>query len=140
MIFVFISGVEPQISWFLVPLYIAELFIFALALGFFLSALFVKYRDASYVWEIGLQAGFYATPILYPLSIVAGKYQKFIMLNPVAQIVQDSRWALVSHDTLTSWKVLDGLLILIPFILIVVSVAVAIRYFKKESKYFAERI
>jgi ABC-2 type transport system permease protein len=121
-------------------LYIVELFALAMALGFFLSALFVKYRDASYVWEIGMQAGFYATPILYPLTIVAEKYQPYLMLNPVAQIIQDSRWALVSHETLSSWKVLDMPVLLIPFAIILFIVFIAVRYFKKESHYFAERI
>ena len=139
-IFVFVAGVDIKASWALLPLYIVELFVLAMSLGFFLSALFVKYRDASYVWEIGLQAGFYATPILYPLSIVAEKYQSYLMLNPVAQVIQDSRWALVSHETLTSWKVLDMPMLLIPFVIIVFIVFIAVRYFKKESHYFAERI
>jgi ABC-2 type transport system permease protein len=134
------SGLRPMESWVLLPLFILELFILAIALGFLLSAVFVRYRDASYVWEVALQAGFYATPILYPLTIVAEKYQPYLMLNPMAQIVQDSRWAFVSNQTLTSWKVLDLPLLLVPFIIIVILVLLAVRYFRKESKYFAERI
>jgi ABC-2 type transport system permease protein len=127
-------------TWLLLPLFIAELLILAMALAFFLSALFVKYRDAAYIWEVLLQAAFYATPILYPLTIVAEKYQKFIMLNPVAQIIQDSRWAFVSHDTLSSWHVLSMPLLLMPFGIIIFMVLIANRYFKKEAYYFAERI
>jgi ABC-2 type transport system permease protein len=140
LVIAFLNGLRPMESWLLVPIFILELFIFAIALGFFLSALFVKFRDASYVWEVLLQAGFYATPILYPISIVAEKYQRLLMLNPMAQIVQDSRWAFVSHQTLSSWKVLDIPLLLIPFLFIGFMVVVSTIYFKKESKYFAERI
>jgi ABC-2 type transport system permease protein len=140
LVIAFLNGLRPMESWLLVPIFILELFIFAIALGFFLSALFVKFRDASYVWEVLLQAGFYATPILYPISIVAEKYQRLLMLNPMAQIVQDSRWAFVSHQTLSSWKVLDIPLMLVPFLFISFMVVVSTIYFKKESKYFAERI
>jgi ABC-2 type transport system permease protein len=135
-----INGVRPMESWLLLPIIILELFIFALALGFFLSAVFVKYRDATYVWEVLLQAGFYATPILYPISIVAAKFQPYLMLNPLAQIIQDSRWAFVSHDTLSSWKLLSLPYLLVPFLIIIGFVFLAIKYFKSQSKYFAENI
>jgi ABC-2 type transport system permease protein len=139
-IFAFIDGVDIMKTWLLLPLFIIELLVVAMALAFFLSALFVKYRDAAYIWEVLLQAAFYATPILYPLTIVAEKYQKFIMLNPVAQIIQDTRWAFVSHDTLSSWQVLSMPLLLVPFGIIIFMVLIANRYFKKEAYYFAERI
>lgn len=139
-VFAILDGVSLMKSWVLLPFLVIELFIFAMALGFFLSALFVKYRDASYIWEVLLQAGFYATPILYPLSRVAEKYQSIILLNPVAQIIQDSRWSFISHETITPIDRLDGFLVMIPFIIILVAILAAIRYFKKESHYFAERI
>lgn len=139
-IIAFFSGVTIMKSWLLLPFLLIELFILAMALGFFLSALFVKYRDTLYVWEVLLQAGFYATPILYPLSIVAKKFQPILMLNPMAQIIQDSRWAFISHETLSSWKVLSMPYLLIPFLIIIILVFVALKYFKSQSKYFAENI
>jgi len=140
IIFAAINNVDIMKTWLLLPLFIAELLIFAMALAFFLSALFVKYRDAGYIWEVLLQAAFYATPILYPLTIVAEKYQKIIMLNPVAQVIQDARWAFVSHDTLSSWQVLSPPVLFVPFGLVLLAVFIANRYFKKEAYYFAERI
>lgn len=139
-VFALANGVDPMKSWLLMPLLIIELFVLAISLGFILSAMFVKYRDVSYVWEVVLQAGFYATPILYPLSILAIKYQKLLMLNPMAQIIQDARWALVSHQTITGWQILRLRFAIIPIILILIFVAIAIPYFKKQSKYFAENI
>ena len=135
-----LNGVRPMTSWLIFPLLILELFILAMALGFFLSALFVKYRDTSYIWEVLLQAGFYATPILYPISIVAAKFQPYLMLNPMAQIIQDSRWAFVSNETLSSWKILSMPDLLIPFLIIIALIFLAIKYFKSQAKYFAENI
>jgi ABC-2 type transport system permease protein len=139
-IIAFFNGVPIMKSWLLLPFLLVELFVLAMALGFILSALFVKYRDTSYIWEVLLQAGFYATPILYPLTLVAEKYRPYLMLNPMAQIIQDSRWAFVGHDTLSSWKVLSMPYLLIPFLIIIVLIFVAIKYFKSQAKYFAENI
>ena len=41
-----------------------------MALAFILGALFVRFRDLNYIWEVLMQAAFYATPILYPLTMV----------------------------------------------------------------------
>jgi ABC-2 type transport system permease protein len=139
-VFAFINGVDPMKSWLLLPLLIIELFVLSLSLGFILSAAFVKYRDVSFVWEVILQAGFYATPILYPLSLLAEKYQKILLLNPMAQIIQDSRWAIVSHQTITGWSILRFRYAIIPVLITFIFVVIAVPYFKRESKYFGENI
>src|SRR5690606_27067577 len=72
-ILMIINGVDFNVSSLLFPLYLLEIYILALALAFFLSAVNVKYRDTSHIWEIIMQAAFYATPIIYPLSIVVEK-------------------------------------------------------------------
>lgn len=141
-IFMVITGVS--VSWealLLIPL-IIELYIFALAVSFLLSTLFVKFRDMSYIWEVIMQAGFYATPILYPLSQVGFlKVQKLMLLNPMAQIIQDARHVLVTpsagtiyttYGAIWPWAIPLGLTILIAII--------ASRYFKKRAPYFAEEV
>lgn len=121
---------------------IAELFIFAIGLAFFLSALYVKFRDVSYIWEVAVQAGFYATPILYPLSRIPHSAAKFLVLNPMAQIIQDARYVLVTPASQTISQVFGGdkWIWLIPTSSTVVVVAVAGIYFRKRSKFFAEEI
>ena len=52
----------------IVPL-IIELNIFSLGIALLLSVFNVKYRDTSYIWEIFLQAAFYAAPIIYPIQM-----------------------------------------------------------------------
>jgi len=139
-IFAIISHVPLQGSWLLIPLLIIELFMLSLSLGFILSALFVKYRDASYIWEVLLQGGFYATPILYPLARIPFKFQKYLMLNPVAQIVQDFRWCFVTHQTTNSWNVSVKYFTIFPILIIIILIIVATKYFKAQSPYFAENI
>jgi ABC-2 type transport system permease protein len=143
-IFLAFSGIGLRPIALLFPLIVLELYIFALALAFFLSALYVKYRDITYMWELGLQAAFYATPILYPMSLVIAKsvlLAKLLLLNPVAQIVQDARYVLVTPETTTLAKLTDnGLAVYIPIIIVLVTIVSAALYFRKSSRYFAENV
>lgn len=143
-VFILINGVE--LSWgslLIVPL-VVELYVFALALAFFLAALNVKYRDTGYLWEIFLQAAFYATPILYPLAMVMNESElaaKIIMLSPVAQVIQDARYVLVTHDSIVIYELFETwLYILIPFVVVCIAIVLGAYYFRKNSKLFAENI
>ena len=121
---------------------IMELYLFALGLSLFLATFYVKFRDVSYIWEVILQAGFYITPILYPLSKITNlTLQKLILLNPVAQSMQDVRYSVVTHQTITIYNVFQGgYYLFIPFVFVVLVLIGGVIYFRKESKYFAENI
>lgn len=141
-IFIIFSGVVigPQIL--LVPLLLLELFIAVLAVSFFLSAMFVKFRDINYIWEVLLQLGFYATPIIYPLEFIpSATAQKLIMINPMAQIIQGMKAAAIHSSNFTQTDVTSNpLLIAAPFLLIAIASVVAVIYFKNQSKSFAENV
>ncbi len=137
-----INHVSLMTTMIWLPLILLEVYILALGLSLFLSAAFVKYRDVQYIWEVILQAGFYLTPILYPLSrITSLTFQKLIMINPMAQTIQDARYATISHQTITGYKLFEGgWHFLIPYSIVVIVFIVGVRYFRKESLYFAENI
>ncbi len=142
---VFVIFSDIQLTWhvvLLIPL-IIELYIFSLAVAFFLAAVNVKLRDIGYLWEVFLQAAFYATPVLYPLQMVYGQWPeaaKLLMINPVAQVIQDARFVVVTDGTITSWGLFGDWKVLIPFIIIAVVAVLAVFYFKRNSPYFAEDI
>lgn len=143
-IFLLVNRIPLQLDALYFPLLIIELYVFALALAFFLSAFYVKYRDITYIWELGLQAAFYATPILYPMSLVLNKsalLAKILLLNPVAQIIQDSRYVLITHQTDTISKLSPNLLyVAAPPLIVLVTIIGAAYYFRKSSRYFAENV
>jgi ABC-2 type transport system permease protein len=143
-VFMVIAKVDIHQSILLFPLVIAELYIFALALAFFLSAAYVKYRDIGYIWEVIMQAAFYGTPILYTIGMVDHQNHlaaQLIMLSPVAQAVQDARYTLVTHQTQTLYGLVNhSAAIAVPFIIVVLVVLLAVFYFKKNAKYFAENV
>lgn len=139
-IFAILNGITPTIEWLLIVPIISELFAFALGLSFLLSAMYVKFRDVTYIWEIFLQAGFYATPIIYPLTSVPAELHKWFFLNPMAQIIQDARFVIATNKTITIWSTIHSTAIIIPFLIIVLLGIVGGIYFKRRSKYFAEEI
>lgn len=70
------------------PLVLLQLVILSLGVGILLSALTAKYRDLTFALSFGLQLWMFATPIVYPLSIVPEKYKIISALNPVTSIVE----------------------------------------------------
>jgi len=144
MLFIFLNGVPLTImSVFIFPL-ILELYVFSLALAFFLSAINVKFRDTGYLWEVFLQVAFYATPIIYPISMVIEKSvlaAQIIVLNPVTQVIQDARYILVTDTSVTPSSLYGNIFIeLIPLAIITFTIAVSAIYFKKKSLRFAEEV
>lgn len=144
LVFILFNGVDISASVLLLPLNILELYVFSLAIAFWLSALFVKYRDIGHIWEVFLQGAFYATPILYPMSMVIERSEtaaKILLLNPVAQIIQDARYNLITHQTATTESLIDNpFIVAIPFVFVLASIVFASWYFKKSQKYFAEKV
>jgi len=138
-IFMAINQVELSWSILLLPLILLQVYIFALGLSLFLAAAYVKFRDISNIWDVIIQAGFYATPIIYPLAMITNvTAQKIILMNPMAQTIQDARYSLVNHDTVTTWSLMSDWKILIPIVVTLLVLIVGVLYFKKESQTFAE--
>ena len=139
-VFMVIQGVQLRVAALWLPLILIELFMLAVGFGFLLSALYVRYRDISHIWEVFLQGLFYATPIIYPTSLIPQKYAGYLLLNPIAQLIQDARYSLITPSTQTLAHLSGFRMYAIPLaITLVVSVCSAF-YFKKRSKFFAEEI
>lgn len=143
VVFALFTGV--QFTWWvlLVPLGIVQLYALAMGLAFVLSALYVKYRDIGHIWDVVLQALFYATPIIYPITMVTANHPeiaKIMMLSPITQSIQDIRHNLIAPDTVpTTWGMIDQwYLAAIPVVLTVALLVIGVIYFNKHSKSFAE--
>lgn len=144
ILFSFFSGIAPNLGWLLVPFLILELYLLSLGLALLLGSVNIRYRDVQSIWEVLVQALFYAVPIIYPIQMVA-TYSNFtahlLMLNPIAQVIQDVRSLLVTDATLTSWEILPLFLLnFIPLLLVGLVFIAGMFVFKHKSKYFAEEI
>ncbi len=93
--FMIFFKVVPGITIIYFPLVLAVEFLLILGVSFGLAALNVYYRDVQYIWGVVLQAGFFAAPIIYPLSIIPEKYVWIIMLNPMTRIIDMLRGSVI---------------------------------------------
>lgn len=132
-------SITPSILW-AIPL-VLELFVLGLAVAFILSAVFVKLRDMNYIWDVVMQGLFYAIPIFYPLYMVPEKAVKLMLLNPIAQIIQDLRHVVVTPQSATIGAVWHGSMIrILPVTFVVLVALFSVYYFRKHSRSFAEEI
>lgn len=143
LVFMVVNGVPFSFGTLMIIPLVIELYVFALAVAFFLAALNVKYRDIGHLWDIFVQAAFYATPIIYPIQLILSQSQtaaQVLLLSPVAQVIQDSRHFVVTDDAITGWQLLPTVFQVVPFVIIVFTLVLATYYFKKTSKNFAELV
>jgi lipopolysaccharide transport system permease protein len=71
----------------------------ALAVGFWLSALNVRFRDVGYAIPFVVQAWMYASPIVYPVSVIPRQYRALYSLNPMVGVIEGFRWALLGKQS-----------------------------------------
>ncbi|MGQ7394475.1 ABC transporter permease [Streptococcus suis] len=143
LIFALLNGIPLDLNFLvLIPLFF-ELVLLASGIALILSSVFVKYRDIGPIWEVVMQAGMYGTPIIYSITYILQRghnsVAKFLMLNPLAQIVQDIRHVIVYEGNPRGWDIIGNKLIaLIPYIIPFIVFVIGLIIFKKNAKRFAE--
>ena len=143
-LFGLINGVDISCWAFVAPLLLLELYALSLGVAFILATVYVKFRDLGPIWEVVMQVGMYATPLIYPVTLVLSKSEligKLLLFNPMAQIIQDMRYLLTSPENLTIWQLVEQKwLVVVPYCLSFVILILGYRFFKKNAKKFAEII
>lgn len=130
----------------LVPFNILQLYLLALGISLLLSTLYVYFRDIAHIWEVLMQAMFYATPIIYPISMIADRApdlawaSKYLMLNPSTQAIMDIRHNLLSPEYVpTVWTYVGNPFVcIIPYVITVVILIAGVWVFRKYNARFAE--
>jgi|1186.fasta_scaffold28491_2 ABC-2 type transport system permease protein len=143
--FVSWNKIIPNGYWLLLVPLLIELYVFALAVALILATLFVRARDIGQIWELALQVIFYASPIIYPIGYLPDWARKIVFINPLTQIIQDIRAVVLSADLKPNRiTVADafhaGGARLIPIGVTILLLLAAIRLFRREEPYFAERV
>ena len=78
-------------TWIYLPVPLIALTIFTMGATFFFAAANVYYRDVAHILQIVIQAWFYLTPIIYPLSLFPSHYQWLFKLNPMIYVLNGFR-------------------------------------------------
>ena len=103
----------------------------SLAVGIWLSALTIRFRDFQHVVPFMVQIGLYATPIAYPSSMIPDKWQLLYHLNPMAGIVEGMRWSLLGAGELNAYNFLS-------FIVTFVLFLTGVFYFHRTERIIAD--
>jgi lipopolysaccharide transport system permease protein len=92
-------GIVPTWGVLTLPLFLLLALLTALAVGLWLSALNVRYRDVAYVIPFLIQFWLFASPVAYPVSLVPDKWRLLYSLNPMAGVIEGFRWALLGKES-----------------------------------------
>jgi lipopolysaccharide transport system permease protein len=127
-------GITP--SWFIlfVPLFLLLAIITALGVSFWLSALDVEYRDVRYTLPFLTQLWFFATPVVYPSTIVPPSWRALYGLNPMVGVIEGFRWALLGSAPP------DLRMLLVSSLLASLLFMSGLIYFRRMERTLADRI
>jgi len=125
----------PELSAILMfLLFIVITYVVILAFSLLTAPLFLKFRDLAQIWEVGTSALFYASPIIYPLTILPEKFHQLVLLNPIAFIIHFTKMALTTNHYASVGQMSIFICSVIIFFLI------GIATYKKLEKSIAENI
>jgi ABC-2 type transport system permease protein len=144
-VFIAIQKVAPRAEWLLVPPLLAELGVFCVGIGLLVAALYVRFRDVGQIWELTAQLLFFASAIFYPIGILPAWAQKVAFLNPFVQVMQDVRHAILGGPSGPNDVTVAGVYggawgRLIPISIAVLVFIGALALFRREGRFFAERV
>jgi lipopolysaccharide transport system permease protein len=128
------AQIQPNISLFLLPVYIIILAILSLGFGLIISAMTTKYRDLTFLIQFGIQLWMYATPVIYPISQIPEKYRWVIMANPVSHIVEAFKYGFTGSGSFY----LNGIIYSGIFAIVLFFMGVAI--FNRTEKTFMDTV
>ncbi len=91
-------GIAPTWGVLALPLFLLLAVVTALAVGLWLSALNVRYRDVGHTIPFLTQFWLFASPVAYPVSLVPERWRLLYSLNPMAGVIEGFRWALLGKE------------------------------------------
>ena len=125
-------GVPLTVNMIWLPALVLLALVTALGVGLWFAALNVLYRDIQYVVPFLVQVWLYATPIVYPSSLVPERWRTLYAINPMVGVVEGFRWALLGTGTA------PGPMILVSGIAAVVTLIGGMFFFRRMEKTFSD--
>ena len=119
----------------LLPLFLLLALTTAMGVGFWISALNVKYRDFRYIIPFVVQFGLYISPVGFSSSVVPDKWRLLYSINPMVGVIDGFRWSIIGGN---SQIYLPGLLLSVGLTLVIFLLGLS--YFRKTERTFADVI
>jgi len=119
------THIVPNLYALLLPLLIFILAGLSLGFGILISSLTTKYRDLKFLITFAVQLWMYATPVIYPLSVMHGKHEKYmwiIQANPLTSVMETFKYGFLGQGTFSWISLFYSLIFSIVILLIGASV------------------
>ena len=127
-------SVTPTWGVLLLPVFLLLTALTAFAVGLWLSALNVRYRDVSQLMPFLVQVWMYASPVIYPVSTIPEKWRVLYSLNPMVGVIEGFRWALLGKSSP------DFTVMAVGSAIVLLLLAGGLVYFKRVESSFADVI
>ena len=135
-----LHGMDLGLRTLTVPLFLLELYVFTLGVSMLLASLFVFFRDLGHIWEVASLVLFYGSAVVYLFDTVIPKSVKpWASVNPIAQIIEDMRHALVTPTSKWMYGIV-GWPSLLAYAVVVLAVGLGLFAFNRLSPRFAEEL
>jgi lipopolysaccharide transport system permease protein len=125
-------GISPTMAFCSIPFFVLLAVASALAVGLWLSALNVEYRDVRHALPFIVQFWFFVSPVAYPTSLVPAPWHLLYALNPMVGVIEGFRWALLGKTHGPGWE------LMISVAVIIVLLIGGLYYFRRMEKTFAD--
>ena len=125
-------GVPPTANLIWLPALVLLALVTALGVGLWFAALNVLYRDIQYIVPFLVQVWLYATPIVYPTSLVPERWRTLYAINPMVGVVEGFRWALLGTSTA------PGPMILVSAMAALATLLGGLFFFRRMEKSFSD--
>ena len=125
----------PSLAILLMPFFFLLATLSALGVGYWLSALNVKYRDFRYIVPFLVQFGLYVSPVGFSSSVVPGRWRLLYSLNPMVGVIDGFRWCI--QGTASSFYLPGFLISAVVSVLVFVS---GVWFFRRTERFFADFI
>lgn len=133
-VFFFALGLHLSASALMLLVFVPMLVLLVAGVSFFITPLYMRFKDFGHIWDVFLQMLFWATPIVYDYKIIPPAVSKWYLLNPLSRIIVDMRNSVIEGFFPDTHQILITLGITVAICLLAAAV------FKKYAKRFAEEL
>jgi lipopolysaccharide transport system permease protein len=131
LMFYFGFGLTIRILW--LPVFLMMALITALAVGLWLSAMNVRYRDVRYTISFLIQFWFFASPVVYSSATVPKDWQLIYALNPMVAVIEGFRWVLLGTNP-------PAFITTVSMVAVLAILILGLFYFRRMEKIFADEV
>jgi ABC-2 type transport system permease protein len=140
-VFILLYGIDPMWTWLLLPLVLVPLVMLTSGVAMLVSSLYVRFRDVQPIWFVVSMILFYGSPVLYAIDTVPENAQRYMLFNPIAMMLEQSRKWVIDPSARGAVEAIGGWgWAMVPLAIFIAVCALGLWVFNREAPVIAERL